>query len=181
MAAEDMKERFGDDAAYIVIGATSAEFQTQKTTGITDGMDKYYPNGTRYEVLNNIPGIQDDVEALLTQHPEIKAVVTWHAVFALSSLAAVTTLNRNDPKDFAIYGSQMTAQSLLEIKDPESCYISDTWMGDQGRQYANVVLDLLKGEKIRHHDPAPDIVVNAENAETYYEEYYKQYGDTYKY
>ncbi len=181
MASDDMKERFGDDAAYIVIGASSVEFQTLKTSGIIDGMDEYYPNGTRYELMNNIPGIQDDVEALLTQHPEIKAVVTWHAVFALSALAGVTTLNRNDPEKFAVYGSQMTEQSLLEIKNPESCYVSDTWMGDQGRQYANVVLELLNGGTVKHHDAAPDIVVNADNIDTYYQDYYKKYGDTYKY
>lgn len=180
MAAEDMSAKFGDDASYIVIGMTRAEFQTQKTNGLLDSMKELYPNGTCYEVIDS-SNPQDDVETLLTQHPDIKAIVSWHAQFSLLGLAAVDTLNMNDPENFAVYGSQMTAQSLIEIKDPTSCYVADTWMGDQGRQYANVVLTLLEGGTINHYDYAPDIVVNADNAETYYDEYYEVYGDTYKY
>lgn len=180
MAAEDMLTRFGDDAAYITIGFGAAEFQTQKTNGMLAAMDELYPNGTRYEVFNSA-NPQDDIETLLTQHPEIKAIVSWHANFTLLGIAALDTLGLNDPENFAVYGSQMTNQSLIEIKDPTSCYVSDTWMGDQGRQYANVVLTLLEGGTINHWDYAPDIPVNAENADTYYEEYYQVYGDTYKY
>lgn len=180
MAAEDMTKRFGEDASYITIGTGAAEFQTQKTDGMLTAMDELYPNGTRYEVFNSA-NVQDDVETLLTQHPEIKAIVSWHASFSLLGMAALDTLGLNNPDNFAVYGSQMTAQSLVEIKDPESCYVSDTWMGDQGRQYANVVLTLLEGGTINHWDYAPDIPVNADNADTYYEEYYEVYGDTYKY
>lgn len=180
MAAPDMTEKFGEDAAYIVVGMTKAQFQTQKTNGVRDGMKALYPKGTVYEVIDS-SNAQNDIETLLTQHPEIKAIVSWHAMMSLQGLAAVDALNMNDPENFAIYGSQMTQQSLVEIKDPTSCYVSDTWMGDQGRQYANVVLNLLNGGTVNHYDFAPDIPVNADNADTYYEEYYKIYGDTYKY
>lgn len=180
MASADMAPKFGDDASYIVMGSTRAEFQAQKTNGILDGMKELYPNGTCYEVIDSSDA-QGDVETLLTQHPEIQAIVSWHAIFSLQGLAALDTLNMNDPANFAVYGSQMTAQSLIEIKDPTSCYVSDTWMGDQGRQYANVVLTLLNGGTVNHYDYAPDIVVNADNAETYYDEYYQVYGNTYKY
>lgn len=180
MAAEDMKEKFGDEASYIVLGGTKAEFQAQKTNGVIEGMKELYPNGTCYEVIDS-SNAQNDVETLLTQHPEIKAVVSWHTNYTLQAIAALDMLNLNDPENFAVYGSQMVTQSLIEIQDPDSCYVSDTWMGDQGRQYANVVLTLLNGGTINHYDYAPDIVVNAENAETYYEEYYKTYGDTYVY
>ena len=180
MAVPDMQEKFGDDASYIVIGGTKAEFQAQKTDGVIDGMKELYPNGTCYEVIDS-SNVQDDVETLLTQHPEIKAVVSWHATMTLQAISALDTLGLNDPDNFAVYGSQMTEQSLIEIKDPESCYVSDTWMGDQGRQYVNVVLNLINGESVSHWDYAPDFVVNADNADTYYEDYYKEYGDNYKY
>ena len=180
MAAKDMKEKFGDDAAYILMGGTKASFQKWKTDGVRDGMQEFYPNGTCYEVVDSA-NPQDDVETLLTQHPEIKAVVSWHTNYTLAAMSALDTLNLNDPEKFAVYGSQMVNQSLIEIKDPESCYVSDTWMGDQGRQYANVVLNLLEGGTVNHWDKAPDIVVNADNADSYYEEYYQTYGDNYKY
>lgn len=180
MAAPDMKEKFGDDASYIVVGATRAEFQAQKTNGVRDGMKALYPNGTCYEVIDS-SNMQDDIETLLTQHPDIKAIVSWHAMFSLQGIAALDSLNMNNPETFAVYGSQMTAQSLVEIKDPESCYVSDTWMGDQGRQYTNVVLSLLEGGTVNHYDFAPDFVVNADNADTYYNDYYEEYGSTYKY
>jgi len=179
MAAEDMKKKFGDDAAYITIGQNTAEFMTQKGDGIRAGMDELYPNGTRYEI-NDSSDYQGDVETLLTQHPEIKAIVSWHTNLTLAGLAAVKALNMNNPENFAIYGSQMVTQSLIEIKDPTSCYVSDTWMGDQGRQYTNVVLNLLSGGTVNHYDYAPDYVVSAENAETYYDDYYKAYGDAFK-
>jgi len=180
MAAADMKEKFGDDAAYITIGSNKVEFMTQKTDGVSEGMKELYPNGTCYEILNSNDA-QSDVETLLTQHPEIKAVVTWHSTYALQALAALDTMNLNNPENFAVYGSQMVAQSLIEIKDPESCYVADTWMGDQGRQYVNVVLNLLEGGSVNHWDYAADLVVNADNADTYYEDYYETYGNTYKY
>lgn len=180
MAAADITEKFGDDASYIVIGGTKAEFQTLKTNGVVEGMRELYPNGTAYELIDS-QNTQNDVETLLTQHPEIKAIVSWHAAISLQALAAVDSLNMNDPEKIAVYGSQMTTQSLIEIKDPTSCYVSDTWMGDQGRQYANVVLTLLEGGTVNHYDYAPDIPVTADNAETYYDEYYATYGDTYKY
>ncbi len=180
MAAPDMKEKFGDDASYIVLGSTKAEFQNQKTNGLIDGMKELYPNGTCYEVIDS-SNYQDDVETLLTQHPEISVVVSWHATMTLQAISALDTLGLNDPDNFAVYGSQMTEQSLIEIKDPESCYVGDTWMGDQGRQYANVVLTLLNGGTVNHYDYAPDFEVTAENAETYYEDYYKEFGDTYVY
>lgn len=180
MASQDMTEKFGDDAPYIVIGGTRAEFQAQKTNGVLESMKELYPNGTCYEVIDSSDA-QGDVETLLTQHPDIKAIVSWHSIFSLQGLAALDTLNMNDPDNFAVYGSQMTAQSLIEIKDPTSCYVSDTWMGDQGRQYANVVLTLLNGGTVNHYDYAPDIVVNADNADSYYEEYYEVYGSTYQY
>lgn len=180
MAAEDMKEKFGDNAAYIAIGGTKAEFQAQKTNGVIEGMKEFYPGGTAYTIIDSSDN-QSDIETLLTQHPDIKAIVSWHANMTLQGMAALDTLNRNDPENFAVYGSQMTNQSFIEITDPESCYVSDTWMGDQGRQYANVVLNLLEGGTVNHYDYAPDIVVNADNAETYYEEYYQTYGDNYKY
>ena len=180
MAVPDMQEKFGDDASYIVIGGTKAEFQAQKTNGVLEGMKELYPNGTCYEVIDS-SNAQDDIETLLTQHPEIKAIVSWHASLTLQGLAALDTLGMNDPENFAVYGSQMTAQSLIEIKDPESCYVADTWMGDQGRQYANVVLTLLQGGTVNHYDYAPDFVVNADNADTYYDDYYVEYGSTYIY
>ncbi len=180
MAAPDMEEKFGDDASYIVIGGTQAEFQAQKTNGVLDGMNELYPKGTCYEVIDS-SNPQDDVETLLTQHPDIKAIISWHSTYTLYGIAALDTLGLNDPENFAVYGSQMTAQSLVEIKDPQSCYVSDTWMGDQGRQYANVVLTLLEGGTVNHYDYAPDFVVNAENAETYYDDYYVEYGSTYIY
>lgn len=176
MAAEDMKAKFGDDAAYITIGGNKAEFQTQKTNGVNDGMDELYPNGTRYEI-NDSSDVQGDVETMLAQHPEIKAVVSWHTSMTMAALSAVKALNLNDPEKFAIYGSQMVSQSLIEIKDTTNCYVSDTWMGDQGKQYTNVVLTLLNGGTVNHYDFAPDFVVNAENAETYYEDYYALYGN----
>lgn len=180
MAVPDMTEKFGDSASYIVIGGNKAEFQTQKTNGVTDGMKELYPNGTAYYVIDS-QNAQNDVETLLTQHPEIQAVVSWHATMTLQALAAIDSLNMNDPEKMAVYGSQMTTQSHIEIQDPSSCYVADTWMGDQGRQYANVVLTLLEGGTVNHYDYAPDIPVNAGNAETYYDEYYELYGDTYKY
>ena len=180
MAVPDMEEKFGDDASYIVIGGTLAEFQAQKTDGLIDGMKELYPNGTAYEIIDS-QSIQDDVMTLLTQHPEIEAIVSWHATYTLQAMAALDTLGLNDPETFAVYGSQMTEQSLVEIKDPTSCYVSDTWMGDQGRQYANVVLTLLNGGEVNHWDYAPDFVVNADNAETYYDDYYAEYGSTYVY
>ncbi|MBR2801614.1 MAG: substrate-binding domain-containing protein [Erysipelotrichaceae bacterium] len=180
MAAKDMKEKFGDDASYIIMGGTKAQFQAWKTQGVREGMQDFYPNGTAYEIVD-AANPQDDVETLLTQHPEIKAIVSWHTNYTLAAMSALDTLNLNDPANFAVYGSQMVQQSLIEIKDPESCYVADTWMGDQGRQYANVVLNLLEGGTVNHWDKAPDIVVNAANADTYYEEYYQTYGDSYKY
>lgn len=180
MAAADMKEQFGDNAAYIIAGNTSVEFMTLKTNGLTDGMAELYPNGTAY-INNNSSDVQGDVEALLIQHPEIKAVISWHNNYTIPAIAALNTLNMNKPGEFAVYGSQMVEQTLSEIKDPNSCYVSDTWMGDQGRQYANVVLTLLNGGTVNHNDYAPDFVVNADNAETYYEDYYAEFGDTYIY
>lgn len=180
MASKDMKEKFGDDASYILLGGTKAEFHQQKTNGLRDGMAALYPNGTCYEVIDS-SNYQDDVETLLTQHPEVKAIVSWHASLSLQGLAALNTLNMNNPKTFAVYGSQMTAQSALEIANPNSCYVADTWMGDQGKQYANVVLTLLNGGSVNHWDYAPDFVVNADNIDTYYEDYYAAYGDTFLY
>lgn len=180
MAAADMKERFGDDASYILYGDTRVEIRTLKTTGVADAMKEYYPNGTAYDLYNS-GDIQGDVEALLTQHPDISAFVCWHNGASIPCMAALNSLGLNDPENFAVYGSQMTEQTLSEIKNPNSCYVADTWMGDQGRQYVNVVLTLLNGGTVNHHDYAPDFVVNAENADTYYEDYYKTYGDTYIY
>lgn len=179
MAAPDIIEKFGEEASYIVIGSCKAEFMTQKTNGVLDGMKDLLPKGTCYEVIDS-SNAQNDVETLLTQHPEISAVVSWHATLTMQAMAALDTLGLNDPAKFAVFGSQMTNQSLVEIKDPTSCYVADTWMGDQGRQYVNVVLTLLEGGTVNHYDYAPDFVVNADNAETYYEDYYQEYGSTFK-
>ncbi|MCI8464718.1 MAG: sugar ABC transporter substrate-binding protein [Lachnospiraceae bacterium] len=172
MAADWLTENYGDDAAYLTIGAQAVELQTLKTQGIQDGMEKYYPKGTCVGQIITAGDPTNEVETLLSQHPETVAVVTWHTNFSLPALQVAKSMGYK-AGEFFVFGSQMTAQSQIEIADPDSMYVSDTWMGDQGKQYANVVLSLLSGGEITHWDYAPAYVVNGDNVDTYYEDYYK--------
>ncbi len=171
MAADWLSDNYGDDASYVTFGMNNAEFQTLKTQGVEEGMKEFYPDGN---CVGNIisADVTTDMETILIQNPDLDAVVTWHAYLSLQALNAAKAANRAIPGEFFVFGSQMTAQSLLEIQDPNSCYIADTWMGDQGKQYANVVLTLLQGGEVNHWDYAPPYIVDENNVDTYYDDYY---------
>jgi ABC-type sugar transport system substrate-binding protein len=179
MAADWLNETYPDDDTkqYIVMLNDKTEATADKGKGCLEGMEELYPNGELVGTVNyngDATQTQSDVETLLTQYPDVKAVVAMHNTFSLLALEAANTLGLAKKGEFGVFGSALSQQVIDYLKAGDTCYEGEIWMGDQGRQMANNTLALLNGETLKRWYYAKNFPITSDNIDTYYEEYYAE-------
>lgn len=174
LASNWMKEHGFEKGQYICISNNTTEATADKSKGCVEGMAKLLPEGecVGEVVLTSMDQVRADVDTLLMQYPDVKAVVAMHNAFALIGLEAAKAAGLAVKDQFAVFGSALSEQTLSELKKPDSCYEGEIWMGDQGRNMAEHTLGLLSGKSYTHDWNAPNFPITRENLDTYYEDYY---------
>lgn len=174
LASNWMKEHGFEKGQYICISNNTTEATADKSKGCVEGMAKLLPEGecVGEVVLTSMDQVRADVDTLLMQYPDVKAIVAMHNAFALIGLEAAKAAGLAVKDQFAVFGSALSEQTLSELKKPDSCYEGEVWMGDQGRNMAEHTLGLLSGKSYTHDWNAPNFPITRENLDTYYEDYY---------
>lgn len=179
MAADWLKKNWPDETSgqYIVIKNDMTQATADKGRGCEEGMKELYPGGECVGTVSftgNMDQIMADVETLLTQHPDTKAVVAMHNTFSLIALEAAKSVGLAKKGEFGVFGSALSEQVISCLTEGDTCYEGEIWMGDQGYQMAENTLKLLNGETLKRWYYAKNFPVSSENIATYYEDYYAE-------
>ncbi len=174
MAANWMKDHGFENGQYICISNNTTEATADKSKGVVEGMAELLPDGqcVGEVVLTSFDQVRADVDTLMMQYPDVKAVVAMHNAFSLIGLEAAKAAGIAVKDQFGVFGSALSEQALSELNKPDSCYEGEIWMGDQGRNMAEHTLGLLSGKSYTHDWNALNFPITRENLATYYDDYY---------
>lgn len=178
MAADWLNENYpGGKEKYIVLRNDMTEATADKGEGCQKGMEELYPDGTCAGVVafsGNMDQVMNDVETLVSQNKDIKAIVAMHNSLALLGYQAAATVGIAEKGNIGVFGSALSEQVKDMLKAGNTSYEGEIWMGDQGRQMAENTLALLNGETLTRWYYAKNYPITSENIDTYYEEYYAE-------
>lgn len=177
MAAKWKQEHYGDEPVqYFTVMNQANQAVIEKSNGVIEKLTELLPNCENVGAIqfSTMEQFSSDVETLMTKYPDIKFFAGMHNAFALTVLETAKTLDKATKDEFAVFGASLSAQTLEELKNQDSCYEGEIWMGDQGRQLALNTIGLLEGKEYPRYFYALNFPITHDNVTTYYDDYYEQ-------
>ena len=175
VAAQWANEHYDGKCEYIIITNHNNDGNSERSDGIAQRIAELLPDATCVGTVDRISDdqVRNDVETMMTQHPDVKFVCAMYCDFSLISLEVAKGLGIAKKGEFAVFGISMNEQVLNYLKAGDTCYEGEVWLGDQGKMQFLTVYGLLEENRQQPHVySTPPFIVTSENVETYYEDYY---------
>ncbi len=119
----------------------------QKRLGFEAGMSRFYPDAELIEEEsgNQVPEIIQSTKDMMSQHPEIDAIIYSEDKLAMVGLRTLADLGKKVPDDIAVIGINNSDYAKLSIPTLTSL---DNMLYDVSMTAARNILALLSGQRI---------------------------------
>ncbi|WOF24268.1 sugar ABC transporter substrate-binding protein [Microbacterium betulae] len=145
-----------------------------RANGIKDAIAELAPNA---ELVATAPALtaEDGVanaENFLQANPDLKVIATIGGGGAVGGNEGVKSAGVTDDESFGLFGIDATENEVQNIidGDPEKSTISLGGGRAHGRTLIDITVDLLAGEAVEKDQFMPIEVIDASNAQEYYDE-----------
>ncbi|WP_300342618.1 sugar ABC transporter substrate-binding protein [Nesterenkonia sp.] len=175
-AAAWINENYGDEdvVEWGLMDLPTFPEIIERAQGIKDAVEEHAPHA---ELVATAPALtaEDGVanaENFLQANPEMKMIATIGGGGAVGGNEGVKSAGVTDYDSFGLFGIDATENEIQNIinGDPQKASISLGGGRQHGRTLVDITADLLNGEDVEPDQYMPIEVIDASNAEEYYEE-----------
>lgn len=175
-AAEWINENYGDEEVveWGLMDLPTFPEIIERAQGIEDAVSEIAPNA---ELVATAPALTAEegvanAENFLQSHPDIKMIATIGGGGAVGGNEGIKSAGITDFDSVGLFGIDATEDEILNIidGDPQKSSISLGGGKAHGRALIDITLDLLEGEDVEPDQFMPIEVIDAENAQDYYDE-----------